>query len=279
MSVRDSASGDPLTTHTESGICIVTLNDSADGNRLNSRSVTALHEALTASDSNDAIRIVVLRSASELFNLGMDLSAVTAAENREDAIGMYGECLRLLNEGNFVTLAVVRGEASAGALGLVAASSVAVATPGARFSLPEALYGLVAANIMPALRRRITPARCEYLALAGVSWPAETALECGLVDEVVADDALEKRLRRICRDLLRRSPAALSATKRLISRIDRLPPEEARREGARILAERLTDPGVAQAIEAMADGELPEWSMKLDLTVPLAKPEPPDRTG
>ncbi len=219
----------------------------------------------------------MLRSGSELFSLGMDLSAVTTAENPEDAIGMYGSCLRLLNEGTFVTLAVVRGEASAGALGLVAASSIAVATPDARFSLPEALYGLVAANIMPALRRRITPARCEYLALAGVSWPAETALESGLVDEVVAEEALEKRLRRICRDLLRRSPAALSATKRLISRIDRLSPEEARREGARILGERLADPAVAQAIEAIAAGELPTWSLKLDLTVPLAKPEPPDR--
>lgn len=272
MSMSESASGDPVTAYTESGICVVTLSDSSNGNRLTRNSVTALHDALTRCDRSEVVRLVVLRSDGDPFSLGMDLSAVAAADSPEDTIALYGECLRLLNGEGFVSVAVVCGEASAGAVGLVAACTIVVTTPAARFSLPETLYGLVAANVMPSLRRRLTPARCEYLAVGGVSWSAETAHESGLVDEVIVEDALEKRLRRISRDILRRSPRAISETKRLIARIDRLSPEEARREGARILGERLADPSVMEAIESMSDGQLPKWSLKLDLTAPLAKP-------
>jgi enoyl-CoA hydratase/carnithine racemase len=109
------------------------------------------------------------------------------------------------------TVAVVRGEALGGGLGLVAACDVVLASSTARFALPELLFGLSPSIILPFLRERVLPAPLRRLMLTGATVDASEALRLGLVDEVAdPPDA-----RRVVRALGRGEPGARGLVKAL----------------------------------------------------------------
>jgi methylglutaconyl-CoA hydratase/polyketide biosynthesis enoyl-CoA hydratase PksH len=56
----------------DSGLALVTLAESARGNRINSATLTALHDSLDRAEKSDAARFVILRSNGNIFCHGMD---------------------------------------------------------------------------------------------------------------------------------------------------------------------------------------------------------------
>ncbi|MFW5994926.1 MAG: enoyl-CoA hydratase/isomerase family protein, partial [Spirochaetia bacterium] len=222
-----------------------------------------------------AVRVVALSSPTGHFCQGMDLSqasrtkgAANARESISEAVTQYSRILELLERGSFVSLAAVHGHTMAGGVGLAAACSVVLAADTARFSLPETLYGLVPANVFPALRKRVSRGACEYLAVSRACWSAQTAQIRGLVDEVVAEDALHTRSRRIIRDILRNKPDAMSATRAFLGRIDEHGRAKARGEAVDLLTERIMSEDSIEAIRLLAQGQLPPWAMKLPKEFP-----------
>lgn len=147
--------------------------------------------------------VLVLEGGAEAFCVGGDLQA-TAGGGDYDPAPLY-DLWQRLSDGPFVSVALVRGRATAGGVGLAACCDIVLADRTANFSLPEMLFGLHPACVMPFLMRRVGAQLAHYLTLTTMPLNAAAALSCGLADAI--DDDAEPllrshlvRLRRLSRD-------------------------------------------------------------------------------
>jgi enoyl-CoA hydratase/carnithine racemase len=164
--------------------------------RLDDPVVRAMLAALEQVDGEP----VVLHGAPERFCLGMN---VETAPPTDEQRAVFTQVIARLLRCPRPTLAVVDGPALGGGLGLAAACDYVLATPRARFGLPEALHGLVPALIRPALRTRLSPQRLRMLLFTCYSRSAEEAMVLGLVDRIVDVDELGPATRNTIRQLAR----------------------------------------------------------------------------
>jgi methylglutaconyl-CoA hydratase len=113
-------------------------------------------------------------------------------------------------------VAVVRGPARAGGIGLLAACDVVVAAESATFAFSEVRLGLVPAVISAVVLPRMVPHVAHRLMLTGKVFDAATAAAGGMVDIVVPDVDVDAELRAQLIELTAGAPAALAETKRLL---------------------------------------------------------------
>ena len=124
---------------------------------------------------------------------------------------------RTLYELPVSTIAAVHGAAIAGGTGLATICDFTLATPAAKFGYTEARIGFVPALVSAFLALQIGDKRARDLLLTGRLFDAAEAHRLGLVNEVVAPDALEERLLALAQVLRANSPQSLAATKRLMA--------------------------------------------------------------
>jgi methylglutaconyl-CoA hydratase len=92
-----------ILTEIDRGIGIITLNRAERHNAFDDALIRELSQALTAMDTDPAVRVVVLSSTGKSFCAGADLNwmkraaGYSAEETQRDALGLAG-MLRLLNE-------------------------------------------------------------------------------------------------------------------------------------------------------------------------------------
>lgn len=196
---------------------------------------------------------VVLRGGDP-FCTGLELADATrldSAAGLEAALEGFVGLLLQLRCGRVPTVAVVEGGCFGGGLGIAAACDVVIATPGARFGLPEALFGMVPALVRPVVTERIGPQATRLLALRGMSIDVHQAASIGLVDRVVDPETLDRTVRAEVRALGRATSASVAWLKASPGLPDALA------GAARVTLERLLDPAVARAVRTYTAGGLP----------------------
>lgn len=178
--------------------CFLRIERQDAANAINTLLVEELTEALQRNEADTAV--LVLEGLPEVFCTGADFAEVSEfADSGRDAeaqtTALYNLWYRLAT-GAFVSVAHVRGTASAGGVGFVAACDAVIADENAIFRLPEMLFGLLPACVLPFLQRRIGPGRAGYLGLTTAELTAKDAFRMGLVDVVGADsdDLLRRHL-------------------------------------------------------------------------------------
>ena len=159
--------------------------------------------------------VVIVEGVEGLFSRGMDFEYLLRAgyKDFEPAVQTFTETLLLLRHGPKPVIAVVDGEARGSGLGLVAAADIAIATTGSEFGLPESLFGLTPALIMPFLEERVSPQCARLLALIAHAWTAEEARSSGLIDRVVDATALRREVRNTARRLALANPGSVARIK------------------------------------------------------------------
>lgn len=193
--------------------------------------------------------MIVLRSDDpSTFCAGLDLERFGELEPAalREGLQQYAALLLAIAEAPVPVIAVVEGDAFGGGVGIAASADLVIATPGARFGLPEARYGFFPAIVFAVLDLRLTPQRSRRLALQCESIDAPTAREYGLVDEVVAADALDASLSRWVRRLARAAPQAVAAMRAHAPHRDRL--RASLDAGVEATAQALSRPDVRAAI-------------------------------
>jgi len=96
--------------------------------------------------------------------------------------------------------------ATAAGCQLVAACDLAVAAEGARFATPGVKIGLFCSTPMVPLSRAIGRKRALEMLLTGQPIDAATALDWGLVNRVVPEDALDTEVDMLVDAIARSSP-------------------------------------------------------------------------
>jgi enoyl-CoA hydratase/carnithine racemase len=100
------------------------------------------------------------------------------------------------------TLAVIRGACTGGGCGLALACDLRLATPDAFFAIPPAKLGLAYSLAdTKRLHDLVGPSRTKEILYTGRRILAEEALALGLINEIVAAEALDERAVTLAREL------------------------------------------------------------------------------
>ncbi len=258
-----------LTVTHANGIATVTLDRSEVRNAINAELIAALRDCFAALATDDAVRVVVLTGAGEVFSAGADIAwmhaaaGFTAAENERDAQRM-AEMFAAIDRCPKPVVARVNGAAFGGGVGLVACCDIAVAIEGARFSFSEVRLGIAPATIAPFVLRKIGASQARALFLSAERFDAARAKEIGLVHTVVSAEELDTAITHQTAMLLHGGPHALAAAKELVHELPGMADGEQRAYTAALIADLRTSPEGQEGLRAFLDRRAPSWERETD---------------
>jgi enoyl-CoA hydratase len=203
-------------------VATITLNRPEKRNALTRAVLELLLATLQTADSDDGVRVVVLKGSGKAFCGGMDLGemlAIREARGWFDFELLHEVLERIANQRN-PTIAAVQGPAFAGGCELALHCDIRVGTPDARFAMPLARLGLVAPSY--AIKRLIETAGLsatrDLLLTAGVIDGA-TAVRMGLLTRLVASEELDRSVEAVAQQIAECAPLSLREMKRAIARM------------------------------------------------------------
>ena len=199
-------------------VLTITLDSPANRNALSAELRAGLADALTAAAGRSSVRVVVLTNTGTTFCSGMDLRESSGATSVSAGVRELPRLLQLVVRSPAPVIAVVRGAARAGGIGLLAAADVVVATSDATFAFSEVRVGLIPAVISVPVLRRMSPAAAHELLLTGAQFDAARALRTGLVNAVAEPADVDAVVRAYLDRFRSGAPGALAGTKAMLAR-------------------------------------------------------------
>jgi enoyl-CoA hydratase len=180
------------------------------------REVSASFAELPASGA----RAVVLTGGGTMFSAGVDLLRVAegGAAYVDEFLPALCDCFLAVFGCELPVVAAVNGHAIAGGCILVCACDYRIMNAGAgRIGVTELLVGVpFPSSAMEILRFAVGTHRLSRLVCLGQTFPASEAAGLGLVDEVVAEDAVLPRAAAVAGQLAALSQVALRQARRQI---------------------------------------------------------------
>lgn len=206
------------------GVATLTLNRPEVHNAFDDAMIAELIAVLRKLAKNTEVRVLVLTSKGKNFSAGADLSWMRsmAQKNYQQNLDDASELATLMHQLDKFpkpTIALVKGAAFGGAVGLVACCDIAIADPNASFCLSEVKIGLIPAVISPYVMRALGERQCRRYFLTAERFSAQDALAMGLLHQLSAPDGLEQAAENFVVTILQNSPAAVSAAKSLLHNI------------------------------------------------------------
>ena len=199
------------------GICTLTMNRPAQMNLLTSGMLNALQKAFDAIARDKGVRVVILAANGRAFSAGHDIKEIRALKDEAKIGELFAQCSRMMQTITALPQAViarVQGVAAAAGCQLVAQCDLAVAADGAKFTTPGVTWGFFCSTPGVALGRNVSRKRALEMLLTGEPIDARTALEWGLVNRVVAPDALAGETAKLARVIADKPPVQTAAGKR-----------------------------------------------------------------
>ena len=260
--------GQNQSPETLGALAFITLSDpQKNGNALD---IPLLQSLLGQLDSwaSEPIRALILRSSSDIaFSVGMDFTAFQSAKSGafKEAARLYRRLLAALDSFPTPVFCLLENPARAGGVGLVMAADLVLATEAASLNLGEALFGLIPANVLPYLRKRLGERRVNQMVFVPETLDAKTLFRWGLIDfaPFANSSDLEKSLCRLLRSVLRCSPSALALQKDINQQLGALSMLQQQDMVENILVQSLEENRVQAAISAFLDGGLGPWTAKV----------------
>lgn len=211
-----------LTVTQQEGVRWITLDRPSEANALSLELAIEFRDAIVAAEADAECIVVVFAGNGRFFSAGGDVAAMAAADNASaflrELAGTMHDALLALARSRLITIAAVHGPAAGAGLALVLNADIAIATPKAAFIGAYAKVGLTPdCGTSFLLPRSIGPGRAASMLLTGRVLDAPTALDWGLVAEVVDDADLHARVSAVAADLVAGASHVLGATKRLLN--------------------------------------------------------------
>ena len=191
----------------------ITLDRPDKANALTGAMLAALAEAVEAA-WGEGDRVLVLTGAGKVFSAGADLEAARAGLATDPVWERLSAAVAAFPG---LSIAALNGTLAGGACGMALACDLRIAVPGAKVFYPVMRLGYLPQPSDPGrLAALVGPSRAAMILLAGARVPAEEALAWGLIDRIVAPEALEDTVAELAADALAAPPEHLTALKRML---------------------------------------------------------------
>lgn len=215
--------GDTVLFEISGGIARVTLNRPDKLNAFNEAQHRALYAALESAMADDSVRAILLTGAGRAFCAGQDLgdrdpSRMTESPDLGATLeAFYNPLVRLIRSIEKPVICAVNGVAAGAGANLALACDIVLAARSAKFIQAFCKIGLVPdSGGTWSLARLLGEARAKGLALTGAPLAAETAVEWGMIWQVVEDDALMDEAEKLAASLAAGPTVGLGLIKRAI---------------------------------------------------------------
>lgn len=203
----------------EGPIAVVTLNRPEAMNALSRALRTELAEAMIAVDRDDAVHAVVLTGAgTRAFTAGLDLKELgTDGLGAANASTPEANPVKAIEQCRKPVIGAINGVAITGGFEVALACDILIASENARFADTHARVGIMPGwGLSQKISRMIGISRAKELSLTGNFLDAQTACAWGLVNRVVAAEALLPAAKQLATDIASADPGMVQAYKRLI---------------------------------------------------------------
>ena len=207
------------------GVAQVTMARPAVFNAFDEAMIAELDAAFLQLSEDPQVRVIVLAGEGRHFSAGADLQWMQRASeaslkwNIDDA-RRFAAMLARIEASPKPTVARLQGAALGGGVGLACACDIAIAADNASFSVSEAKFGILPAVIGPYVTNAVGKRQAKRLALTTARIAAPEALAIGLVQQVVALDALDAAVDAAVADLLAGGPHAQREIKQLFGQLE-----------------------------------------------------------
>ncbi|MGE6126116.1 enoyl-CoA hydratase-related protein [Aeromonas rivipollensis] len=213
--------------------------------------------------------VLLLRAEGRHFCAGADLNWMrnqlngdfdpsSFEKNREDA-RVLARLMQALDELPFPTVALVQGAAYGGALGLLCACDIVLASDDARFCLSEVSLGLVPAVISPYVVRAMGMRQARRYMLSAEPFDAITACRLNVAHRLCAPEKLLSEGRALGMRLCRNGPQAMKETKRLLAAIEQQPGHQHEEITVETIARVRVGLEAQEGMQAFFDKRPPNW--------------------
>jgi len=255
-------------------MALITIDRPETKNALDMVHFRDLAAAWRRFDEDDDLWVAIVTGVERNFMAGADLKTfipqVTRLQKEIAAGGVseidgcrLSDSVRAVLRGTKIykpIIAAINGPCVAGGMEMLGGVDIRVATPNASFGVMEPKRGLFAGGgtTVRLPRQLAFPAAMEFL-LTAERFPAERALELGLLNEIVPEEQLVDRAFQWAERINANAPLAVQATKESVMRGLALELNEAYKLESEIASKVFQSEDAKEGPRAFAEKREPDW--------------------
>lgn len=259
----DAADNDaPVLRNDADGIATLILDRPRSRNALSSGTMAALQAQIDSIAADPSVRVLIIGANGPAFCAGHDMRELRGNATREAYEALFAESGKLML--SLIRLpkpviARVQGTATAAGCQLVATCDLAVAARDAKFATPGVDIGLFCSTPMVAIGRNVPRKRMMEMLLTGDPIDAETAAVYGLVNSVVAPEALEAETGKLARRIAEKSALAIAIGKEAFYKQMEAGFADAYKTASEAMTRNMLARDAEEGIDAFLEKRQPRW--------------------
>ena len=248
-------------TELKAHVLRITLDRPEKKNALTNAMYTMLAEAVEQAEANPDVRVMLLHGNGDSFTAGNDLGDFVANPWKGQTVPPALRFIAAVVGAKKPIIAAVHGMAVGIGVTILLHCDLVYAADNARLVMPFVNLGIVpeagSTVLLPALMGH---QRAAELLMLAAPVTAQRAYELGLVNAVVAPEALLPAALEVAQKLAEKPAGALRATKSLLRKAGHAELERAVREEVQVIAERLGSPETREALAAFLEKRKPNFA-------------------
>jgi enoyl-CoA hydratase/carnithine racemase len=267
--------------HRDQGVERISLAYPARRNAIGPLMIDELLDALARVEADDTVFAVVLTGEGKVLSAGGDFMQWNASmipeprgserdlgvvapsppvQSQVPARGDYATLMNAMLRSTRPIICRVNGHALGSGLGLVMASTFAVALHDAQFGTPEVHAGLFPIMILPLLQRAIPSRRLYEMVLFGDKLDAKEALALQIISRIAEPGELDSTVDEILAKLRRQSRSTIRAGMRAMAEARDLGIEDALDRLRPHFANLLMTDDAREGLLAFVEKRQPVWT-------------------
>lgn len=246
----------------DDGIVTLTLNRPKQFNALSEALLEALQTRLDELAGDTDARVIVLAGAGKAFCPGHDLKEMRAHPDEAYQRALFNRCSRVMLSMLQLPQPVIgriHGMATAAGCQLAATCDLAIASTEAQFAVSGVKVGLFCSTPSVALSRNMGRKQAMEMLMTGDFIDAEMACERGLVNRVVAPEALDAAVDELADKIKAKSAAAVATGKAMFYKQLEMGIHDAYDYTSEVMTCNMMNHDAAEGIDAFMQKRPPQW--------------------
>lgn len=252
---------DHVQTQVDNGVFHLILNRPEKKNALTSAMYDALVAAVQRAETDDSIRVLVLRGNGDSFTAGNDIEDFVQKPWKGQTVPPAEQFIRAIAFARKPVIAVAHGLAVGIGTTILLHCDLVYAAVETRFLMPFVNLGILpeagSTLLLPSL---VGHQLAAELLLLAEPFSAQRAYELGIVNRVVAADQLLPTATAAAQTLATKPASAICLAKQMMKQHLRADLERVIREEVLAIAEQLESPETGEALSAFVEKRKPDFS-------------------